>query len=139
MQIHSSPDAHKGELPVNMNPGDDGPFGILHLGPDVYVNIDSDEDADRIIRAAATLKAMRAMLGTAHPYEAANGFGYGACAKCGMLPGWRDHNAPCPSIAPHAGRQCTRGAGHDGQHESGMVVWGPGVTEAAAETTGCAS
>jgi hypothetical protein len=78
------------------------------------------------------------MLGHAHPYEALNGHGYGACARCGMLPRWRDHAAPCPSIAPHAGRQCTLAAGHDGQHESGMVVWGPGVTEAAPKPPGFA-
>jgi hypothetical protein len=40
---------------------------------------------------------------------------------------------PCGNVAPATGRECILPAGHPGQHQSGMVVWGPGVTEAEGE------
>jgi hypothetical protein len=131
MHAHTSSSVPDGDLPVRMNPGNGDPFGIIEIGG-VAINIDTDEDADRIIRAAATLKAMRATLGTPHPYESLNDRGYGACARCGMLPGWADHAAPCPSIAPHAGRRCERAAGHDGGHEAGMIVWSRDTARSAS-------
>ena len=39
--------------------------------------------------------------------------------------------APCPSVAPHTGRQCTLTGDHD-KHESGMVVWTDAAVLAAS-------
>ena len=49
----------------------------------------------------------------------------------GITPGTQQ--PPCGNIAPATGRECVLPAGHPGQHQSGMVVWGPGVTEAEGE------
>jgi hypothetical protein len=38
--------------------------------------------------------------------------------------------ATCESIAPHSGRACTLDAGHEGRHESGMIVWDAGQAPA---------
>jgi hypothetical protein len=37
----------------------------------------------------------------------------------------------CGHTAPHTGRACTLDAGHEGHHESGMVVWDAGQAPAS--------
>jgi len=51
----------------------------------------------------------------------------------GITPGTQQPQRACGNIAPATGRECVLPAGHPGQHQSGMVVWGPGVTEAEGE------
>ena len=51
--------------------------------------------------------------------------------RFGITPG--PPQPPCGNIAPATGRECVLPAGHTGHHQSGFVVWGPGVTEAEGE------
>jgi hypothetical protein len=85
MQLHNGTQISDDELAVHMNPGNEDPFGIIHLGPNADLNLESDEDCDRLIRAAARVKAMRARIGTPHGYEPGAGPWGTHCAVCGLL------------------------------------------------------
>jgi hypothetical protein len=99
MQIHASLDPHEGEFPVHMNPGRGNPFGVLHFGEDFHLNVENDEDADRIVRAAMRIKAMRAAAGTPHGHQPGAGPHRSHCTVCGMLPDAEDHAAPAVDLA----------------------------------------
>jgi hypothetical protein len=124
MQIHT-PDADiaDGEFPVTMNPGSVAPFGVIYLGQDTSMHLHSDEDCDRLIRAAFRIKEMRANTGIAHAFRGGAGSRGANCETCGLLQTSEVHAEPCGNVAPDSGRACTRAAGHDGGHQSGMIVW----------------
>jgi hypothetical protein len=101
MRLHISPRIDEGELPVTMNPGSGDPFGNVYLGRGYNgadITIESDEDADRIIRAMVKVKAMRAQLGKPHPFTSSIDTGPqgGHCDLCGMLDDSPDHAEPGP-------------------------------------------
>lgn len=83
MQIHITPVIPVGELPVAMNPGIGDPFGVIDFGCADLI-IQSDEDADRLIRAASRIKAMRAMGSTPHAWQRMEGTS-NRCDVCGLL------------------------------------------------------
>jgi hypothetical protein len=85
MQIHTSSNVDDGELRVHMNPGSGDPFGVLCFTrwSGTQVNVESDEDADRLIRAATRIKEMRAAISRPHAYECMAGEAY--CTVCGLM------------------------------------------------------
>jgi len=87
MRLHSTPDIIQGEFPVSMNRGTHGSFGVIDLGEGgTYLALDSDEDADRLIRAAMHLKEMRARMDTPHRFQPRpDGIYAGYCQECGLL------------------------------------------------------
>src|SRR6266568_3551945 len=105
MQLHISPDIpDEPELPVHMNPGHgtSGPFGIIHLGEDADLHVNSGEDEDRLIRAAGRIKAMRAKLGTPHEFTPGAGRWGSHCEVCGAMDN-EDHWKP-PQAAEGNGK-----------------------------------
>lgn len=78
--------AQEGDFPVYFNPGNgDGAFGIIVLTEQHALFIETDEDADRIIRAAERIKKMRAAMGTPHDHEPGAGRWGNNCVTCGLL------------------------------------------------------
>jgi len=89
MQLHT-PHPHmrkEGDFPVNVNPGNGDPFGTITLSEDTRPRFElgalSEDDCDRLIRAAAEVKngliAQRALADGPHEprmYE-------GVCQHCG--------------------------------------------------------
>jgi hypothetical protein len=94
MQITFSPDPYPDEFRVHTNPGSNNdPFGIIDLGGGLRLNILTDEDADRLIRAAERVKAMLAALGTPHVFTDGAGPRGSHCTVCGDLSD-KDHPVP---------------------------------------------
>lgn len=96
MYISSTQDVTDDELTVDMHPGSSEPFGTINLGFG-YIAIKTDGDAQRLIRAAGRLVAMRKMLLSPHPFEKSDGTGgitRGHCNACGMFPGSWAHTEP---------------------------------------------
>ena len=130
MQVHVSPTIPDGDLPVRMNPGNGDPFGIIEFG-DAELVIESDADAERVIKAAALSIAMRKMIGAPHQFEsdAYPGARHGHCLHCGMLSKWADHDPPvitdsertCPEY--NNGEHCHRGGDHGVHRDANGDEW----------------
>lgn len=104
MYLSTSVNFPDGELLTGMNAGNGTPLGIINLG-DSYIAVKTDADAERLIRAAHRLIAMRHMLGRPHPFEAGDGtHGVGKydCVHCGMNAKWDGHAEPAPGTVADA-------------------------------------
>lgn len=115
MELHEKASrVRDGEFPVYLNPGwrDGPPFGVIDLGPEANggyptLHIQSDEDADRLIRALVRVKELRAALtppcGCGHPKDShweysepdgpRRGCGYLGCTCTAYTPAARDWRA----------------------------------------------
>lgn len=83
MQVHISPSVTDGELFVSMLPG---PFGVIRFDGHgaAEIVLESDADADRLIRAAQRVKAMRAAAARPHAFRPSAQYAV-RCADCGLL------------------------------------------------------
>lgn len=114
MQVHlDTPHPGPGDIRARTNPGNNGPFAIVKIGP-VEVYLHGDADCDALIGVATDAKRMwqAAESGERHPFGGGAG-SYGSnCEHCGLLRGGLIHEVPCPSV--HLGEQCTvTTPGHD--------------------------
>jgi hypothetical protein len=106
----ASTDAPDGELLTEMNAGGSEPFGCINFGRDGgYIAVKNDADAERLIRAAHRIIAMRHMLGKPHafaPGDATAGVDKHDCIHCGMNATWADHAEPAPPVITDSERTC---------------------------------
>ena len=94
MRLHHT-DTENGEPGTSMNAcQDDDPFGVIILGQS-QLCLDSREDAEKLIRAAARIAGWFDVT-TAHEFGSLEGPGvpYGPCAECGRLKSSRLHAEP---------------------------------------------
>lgn len=121
MQIHppSSDIPDEGEFGVSMNAGYiRDPFAVVEMG-NIAIFVESDEDADRVIRAMVRTKAMRAAITRPHPFIPGT---RGRCEECGLIQ--RSHPGPPAAEAARTecGRtECVLPAGHDGPHDAAVA------------------
>jgi hypothetical protein len=124
LYVNTKPDLPEGGPYANMNPGNGQPFGVIEFGEDAYVSVKTDDEARRIIAAAAILIEMRKMIGTPHEFEpsgAGSVVDFSHCARCGMLEDSDGHKPvitePAPDDDDESGEDATVAIAESSQAE----------------------
>jgi hypothetical protein len=158
LYVNIRPDLPEGGPVAHMNPGSGEPFGVIEFGDNAYVAVMTDDEARRVIAAAAATIEMRKAIGTPHKFEpSAAGSVIGSagmqeyyCLRCGMGADSGDHAVDMgeylagfcgattgPDAELDVTLYCDREAGHPGSHhapgpdEGSEVAWSDEVTAAA--------
>ena len=127
MRIHISPGIPDGELSARMNGCDDGSmFAVIDLGSST-VELDTPEDARRLLEAAARIVGWYEFDGRPHEYLRLTTSTH--CAVCGLLKS--RHPEPAPVITDsertcnevNGGEHCTRGGDHGVHRDSNGDQW----------------